>query len=469
MTRKMFFSNITLAVGLVALLAGCASSSFFSEQNKVLAGTHWNAPVPVSSGPALKDARAWWQAWNDPMLFGLIQKALDANTDVQTALADMKAAAALSDAATAELFPTASLSGDASRQHRSGSTTESYAAQAGASWSFSLVGGNIAARRAAAREAMASAFSVEDVKIAVASEVAQNYINWRLAGMKTASARATLRNYEQILEIASWRLKAGLATQTEVDQAHAERNSAAARIPSYEASQTKYKNALARLCVMNASDIADSQGEKIPTLPASLVVSIPAQTLQQRPDMRAAEYAVLAASDRLYEARSQWFPTLKITGNLGTQAAAIGALGASGTGIAALVGALSMPLWNWNEQVLAGKQKETALEKAQISYTATLVKALEETENALTGIHAAQKRQEDLSQALLSAESAAALALAQYKAGLEDYQTVLSTERSVISSRETIEENKADLAMQYVKLFTALGGGYQVPQSDSNL
>ena len=220
---------------------------------------------------------------------------------------------------------------------------------------------------------------------------------------------------------------------------------------------------------MNASDIADSQGEKIPTLPASLVVSIPAQTLQQRPDMRAAEYAVLAASDRLYEARSQWFPTLKITGNLGTQAAAIGALGASGTGIAALVGALSMPLWNWNEQVLAGKQKETALEKAQISYTATLVKALEETENALTGIHAAQKRQEDLSQALLSAESAAALALAQYKAGLEDYQTVLSTERSVISSRETIEENKADLATQYVKLFTALGGGYQVPQSDSNL
>ena len=220
--------------------------------------------------------------------------------------------------------------------------------------------------------------------------------------------------------------------------------------------------------MINVADIADPQEETIPTSPASLAVLIPAQTLQQRPDMRAAEYTVLAASDRLYEARSQWFPTLKITGNLGTQAATIGALGASGTGIAALVGALSMPLWNWNEQVLAGKQKETALEKAQISYTATLVKALEETENALTGISAAQKRQENLSQALASAESAAALALAQYKAGLEDYQTVLSTERSVISSRETLEENKADLATQYVKLFTALGGGYKAPQSDSN-
>lgn len=468
MTRKRLFSNITLAVGLVALLAGCASSPLFSEQDKALAGTHWKAPVPVSGGPAIEDARTWWQAWNDPALFGLIQKALNANTDVRTALADMKAAAALSDAATADLFPTASLSGDASRQRRSGTTTESYGLQAGVSWSFSLVGGNIAARRAAAREAMASALSVEDTKIAVASEVAQNYVNWRLARVKTASARRALKNYEQVLEIASWRLKAGLATQTEVDQARSERNSAAAKIPSYEASQTKYKNALARLCVMNVSDIVDPQEETIPTSPASLAVLIPAQTLQQRPDMRAAEYAVLAASDRLYEARSQWFPTLKITGNLGTQAATIGALGASGTGIAALVGALSMPLWNWNEQVLAGKQKETALEKAQISYTATLVKALEETENALTGISAAQKRQENLSQALASAESAAALALAQYEAGLEDYQTVLSTERSVISSRETLEENKADLATQYVKLFTALGGGYKTPQSDSN-
>lgn len=469
MTHVRLFSKITLAVGLAALLSACANPVVFTPEDKALAGTSWNAPIPTSRGPSTDDAYAWWQAWNDSVLLGLIQKALESNTDVRTALADMKAAAALSDAATAELFPTASLSGDASRQHRSGSTTENYSAQAGAAWSFSLVGGNVAARRAASREAMASALSVQDTKIAVASEVAQNYINWRLARVKTTSARQTLENCEQVFEIASWRLRAGLATQTEVDQARSERDSAAARIPAYEASETKYKNALARLCVMNVSEIADPQTDGIPLAPASLVVKIPAETLQQRPDMRAAEYAVLAASDRLYEARSQWFPTLKLTGNFGTQAATIGALGASGTGIAALVGALSMPLWNWSEQVLAGKQKETALEKARIAYTATLVKALEETENALTGIDAAGKRQENLSRALEAAESAAALARAQYKAGLEDYQTVLSAQRTAISARETVEENKADCATYYVKLFTALGGGYPSfkTQSDS--
>ena len=74
MTRKRLFSNITLAVGLVALLAGCASSPLFSEQDKALAGTHWKAPVPVSGGPTIEDARTWWQAWNDPALFALIQK-----------------------------------------------------------------------------------------------------------------------------------------------------------------------------------------------------------------------------------------------------------------------------------------------------------------------------------------------------------------------------------------------------------
>ncbi len=468
MTHVKFFSKFAAAATVTVLLTACANPALFTEQNKAIAGTHWNAPIPVSAGPVIKEAQNWWQAWNDPILFNLIRKAMDANTDVKTALADMKAAAALSDAATAELFPTASLSGNASRQRSSGETTESYGVQAGVAWSFSLAGGNIAARRAAAREAMASAMTLEDTKIAVASEVAQNYINWRLARVKTASARETLANCEQVLDVASWRLKAGLAMQTEVDQALSERNAAAARIPTYEASEVKYKNALARLCLINASEIAEPEDDVLPVAPASLVVRIPAQTLQQRPDMRAAEYAVLAASDRLYEARSQWFPTLKLTGNFGTQAAAIGALGASGTGIAALVGALSMPLWNWNEQVLAGKQKETALEKAQISYAATLVKALEETENALTGIDAACKRQKNLSEALQAAESAATLALYQYKAGLEDYQTVLNTERSVISARETLQENQADLATYYVKLFTALGGGYQSAETTNN-
>ena len=463
---KFSKSIVTLAVtGL--FLSGCASSFQMTDIEQKAIGTSWNAQVPSSLAPSLKETRTWWESWNHPELTRLIDKALEANADIQVAFSNLKAAAALSDEATANLFPSASLSADASRERRNSKTSESYSADGSITWSFSLAGGNIAARRAANREAVSSAMTLEDTKIAVASEVAQNYINLKLAEVKLAIAQKNAQNYAELSKIAHWRLLAGLATQTEVDQADSNRDLAKAQIPVSESAIAKYRNAIARLCVVNASEIDGASGVIVPEAPSNIAVSIPADTLRQRPDMRAAQYGVLAAYDRVYEAKTKWFPTLRLSGNLGTQAATIGALGASGTGIAALVGALSMPLFNWGDQVSNVTQKEAALDKAKANYTATLVGALEETENALEGINAAEKRTQDLKKALEVSQRAADLAQTQYQAGLADYQTVLNAQRTLFSAQETFESNKADRSTNYIKLFTALGGGWKAPEEDS--
>ncbi len=463
------FSKTLVALAAVSLLlTGCATSLQMTEAEQKALGTSWNASLPVSQAPTVEDAKAWWASWEDPELTRLINLALEANADIRVAMANLKAAAALSDEATANLFPNASLSGEASRSRKENKTTENYSAGGSVTWSFSLVGGNIAAQRAANREAMASAMSLEDTKIAVASEVAQNYVNLKLAQMKLAIAKKTAQNYTELSEIARWRLAAGLATQTEVDQADSSRDLAKAQIPVSESSIAKYRNALARLCVINASEVEKTSSSSIPEAPSNIAVSVPADTLRQRPDMRSAEYSVLAAYDRVYEAKTKWFPSLKLSGNLGTQAATIGALGASGTGIAALVGALSMPLFNWADQVSTVAQKEASLDKAKANYTATLVKALEETENALEGISASEKRTEDLKKAVALSQSAADLAQIQYEAGLTDFQTVLNTQRTLFSAEETFESNKADRSTNYIKLFTALGGGWKAPKEEES-
>ncbi len=463
------FSKTLVALAVVTLLVtGCATSLQMTEVEQKAVGTSWNASLPTSASPSVEDAKAWWASWNDPELTRLINIALEANTDIRVAMANLKAAAALSDEATANLFPNASLSGEASRSRKENKTTENYSAGGSVTWSFSLVGGNIAAQRAANREAMASAMSLEDTKIAVASEVAQNYVNLKLAEVKLAIAKKTAQNYTDLSEIARWRLAAGLATQTEVDQADSSRDLAKAQIPVSESSIAKYRNALARLCVINASEVEKTSSAAIPEAPSNIAVSVPADTLRQRPDMRSAEYSVLAAYDRVYEAKTKWFPSLKLSGNLGTQAATIGALGASGTGIAALVGALSMPLFNWADQVSTVTQKEASLDKAKANYTATLVKALEETENALEGISASEKRAEDLKKALAVSQSAADLAQIQYEAGLTDFQTVLNTQRTLFSAEETYQSNKADRSTNYIKLFTALGGGWKAPKEEES-
>lgn len=443
-----------------ALLTGCAGNEAFLAQQESITPQSWVAGVPVLESVPHGTAD-WWQAWHNPELTALIERADRANTDILTALANLRSAAALADEATSALFPTLDLSAKGSSTRANNRTTESYQAGASYNWSLSLAGGNIAAKRAARHEAMAAHLTLEDTRILVAGEVAQNYVALALAHVKKEIAEKTLDNYRRALEIARWNNEAGLTDRTELEQAFSNMQQARASIPLMDQSIAKYRNALARLTGQSAADIRLTSVDTVPSAPMTLAVALPADTLRQRPDMRAAQMSLAAASERVYQARSQWFPQLSISGNLGTQAATISALGASGTGLVTLIGALSMPLLNWGEQVSATEQKLAALDKARAQYTATLVGALEETENALTAIRTAQTRESALALARTSAETAADLAMQQYRAGLVDYQTVLSTQRTLLSAREGYQSNKADLANGLITLYRALGGGWK--------
>lgn len=463
-TAKISMIKPALVAVIGALvLSGCASNTEWLAAQNEMTPQEWSSTMPQLTAATLEANRNWWQAWDNEELQALLTKAYEANTDILTARANLRSAAALADDATAALFPTLGLSAQGSGSRRNNTDTESYQAQGQLSWSISLAGGNIAAQRAANYEAMASAMTLEDTRITVASEVAQNYVNLRLAYVKKRIAQMTLENYQQAHEIAKWNYEAGLSDSTEVEQAVSNVETARAAIPLIDLSIVQYRNALARLTGQAAETLKVAETTTVPAAPMSLAVSVPAQTLKNRPDMRAAELSLSAVSDRVYEARSQWFPTLSITGNLGTQAATIGALGASGTGIAALIGALSMPIFNWGQQVTATEQQLANLDKARADYSATLLKALEETENSLTMISVSQRREAALQAALIAAESAAELAMQQYRAGLTDYQTVLNTQRSLFSARESWQSNKADLATGLIDLYRALGGGWMPP------
>lgn len=463
---------LALTVSVVLMLSGCASTELLAPADEAVVGSAWNADVGVSLSDELPAvARSeWWKAWKDAELSALVDRAMAESTDVRTALANLKTAAASVDQATADLFPTLKLGADGSRTHRENQgTTENWSAEASGSWSISLLGGNLAVRRAARYEAMASLLTLEDVKNAVAAEAASDYVALKLAFVKRRIAEATLKNYEEAGHIARWRFEAGLSDQSEVDQAVSNREGARAALALTEKSIAQYKNALARLTVQNAADIRVTDDGLVPTAPLNLAVAVPAEMLKNRPDLRAAQLTVVAASERVYKAKTQWFPSLSLSGNIGTQAATIGTLGASGTGIAALAGALSMPLLNWGDHVTAAKEAEASLEKARSTYLATLLKALEETENALTAIQTAQTRTAPLTIALSAAESAADLTMKSYRAGLVDYQNVLNTQRSLLTARENARTNEADMASALITLYTALGGAWEATEAEQQL
>ena len=138
------------------------------------------------------------------------------------------------------------------------------------------------------------------------------------------------------------------------------------------------------------------------------------------------------------------------------------ALGASGTGIASLIGALSVPILNWGSLIAGEEEAAAALDRAQANYVGVLLDALEETDNALSGISHSERRQENLRSAVLHARSAEMLARQEYEAGIGDYTMLLSTQRSLLSSQESELSNRAERANNYILLYRAIGGGWAV-------
>ena len=460
---------LIMTVSGVLVLTGCAVEPVvLSQKQSELIASTWSYGEGTEEAKALRQPPdKWWAAWHDESLTYLVKATLENNTDIAQAQANLRAAQASLLSTTSALFPSASLGADASRNRRNHSSTDSFSADASAAWSFSFGGRDVSARRAAQASAHASELSLEDTKSAMTSEVALTYVNLRLAQIRLNIAKQSVRSYEEAKNLTQWRYQAGLVSATDYEQANAQFENAKANIATNMHNILQYETALSRLTVLPLQKIQDLPAGDIPTPPADLAVSIPADVISLRPGVLAAQETVRAAMENVRVAQADFLPTLSLSGSIGTAAATVGALGASGTGIGALVGALSMPFLNWGDVVAGTETQKATLDRAQAQYTETLVGALEETENALSGIRSSAAKKMSLRTATDSSQLAAQLALQQYSSGLEDYQTVLTTQRSWLTAQDNEVSNQADWAIAHIDLYRALGGGW-VPEENRN-
>lgn len=440
MTNPLTMKRSVLGLLIGALfLSGCAvQMPDMKTMAEEAAPGAWSVSIETQA-PA--DPAEFWQSWNDPKLSALVEKARSANADVLTALASLRTARAGLSEAQHALFPEATIGGDASHRHADGGSSDSFSASADMKWSWNLAGADLSNETARRYEALASEISVADAQALVEAETAQAYINLRSTQVLLQIAEDTVRNYEESAEIAGWRAGAGLSSASEAEDALSQVASARAAIPQLKATEATYRNALARL------------------------TTIPAETLMKRPDIRSAQASLLAAGADLRSARESYFPTLSLSGSLGTQAATLGALGASGTGIASLIGALSMPVLNWGSLAAQEERAAASLDKAKANYLSVIVKALEETDNALNGIRSAQDRTALLRTALQHTEKTYELTGLEYRSGIGDYSMLLEAQQRLLTLRESVTNNMTELSLQHVKLYRALGGAWKAQES----
>lgn len=469
----MRFVASTTLISLAVLLSACA------------VGPDYRAPDTAVSEFARADAAdvvaepfeaAWWEQFGDPILSTLVERALANDLDLQIAAARVDEARALSRATRRGRWPgtTVELARDERRAQQPGFTTErieaeSYESGIATFWELDLFGRVRRSVEAAEAETQAAEGDLQAAQVLVAAEVAATYLELRGAQKRLEVAQANRDSQRETLELTQIRLDLGRGTELDVASAAARLAATEAGIPPLVAAEAAAAHRLSVL-IGEPPGTLDSElaaREIVPRL-TTLAVGSPESLLRRRPDIRAAERALAAAVARVGVAHADLFPRLTLSGFIGFIAGDADALGESTSRAWSITPVLAWAGFTGERALLVAA--EARADGALAAYRRTVLRALEETENAFV-IYGQNRRRLVAAVAQVDASRRAAeLARIQYREGALDFLRLLDAERTVLEAEDAVAAAETDLNTSVVLIYKALGGGWEVapnPQLNS--
>lgn len=454
-----------LALVLAALLSGCAAIKPSSDAlPPTPVPTEWSTSTPYA--PATANATslaAWWEGFQDEQLTALVTQSLQANTDIRTAQATLQQARALRDVSAAGLGPRVNTSASAQRS-KSGDIQTGNLFQAGldASWEPDVFGGSRSALNASDADVRAATASLGNVQVSLAAEVALAYLQLRGLQAQRLIAQGSVAAQRETLQLTRWRAQAGLASSLDVEQGIAASEQTAAQIPVFDTGTAQAASSLAVLTGQSPGVLrsALANAAPVPQAADTLALAFPAETLRQRPDVRAAEDRISAALARVAQADAARYPGFQLSGSLGLRALTLGTLTGGGSVANALLASVSVPLFDGGAARAQVRVQQAALEQARLAYEATVLVALKDVEDALVSLQGNRERLARLQAAADAAGNADLLARQRYASGLIDFRAVLETQRTLLSTQDSVESTRASLSADHVRLYKALGGGW---------
>jgi NodT family efflux transporter outer membrane factor (OMF) lipoprotein len=460
------------------------------------AGPDYKAPQPAALGvPATyygqsgstpvdqAELATWWTRLNDPALSGLIDEAIAGNLDIVQAQARLRQARESLRQANAAFLPQVNASGSGGRNYSSagggtrvvdgnvvssgsGKWSSSYSLGANASWQIDLFGELSRSAEAARADLVASGYDLANVRMTIIAELVTNYVQARQAQAQLRIARETQAIQRDNYNIANWRLQAGLVSSLDEQQARAQLAQTNATIPQLEASLRGSLNRIAVLTGQAPGEATRMTPAPIPVASANIATGIPADTLRQRPDVRSAERALAAASARIGVAQAQLYPSLGISGNIGTNATSFSNLFDLITG--SVFANVAQLIFDGGRLASQVRSQRAATDAAFAAYKQSVLTALEDVENAMASLTSARQRAAEFRIAFEASNNTAILARSQYQAGLIDFQTLSTSETTLLNARNSLAAAQADEVLAIAQLYNALGGGWQNMENRPN-
>lgn len=466
---------LRIPVGLLALggvLSGCAVEKE-KWKDGVEVPAEWRAKGEAKGALNTGSLRQWWKRFNDPVLDSLIGQALAASPDVKTALARITESRGERSVQLASLWPTITGNTSDRIQRRDEQSTglvtrsETYNLSADMSWQIDLFGRQMQNVQAATQDVAQTVQNYYAAQVTLTADVAAAYITLRGAQAQLEVVQRNVATRSDTTDITRWKQEAGISDMLEMQQAVSTLEQARASIPTIEKTIAETKNQLAVLCGQTPGRLDGllARSKALPRVPGKITTGIPAEALNNRPDVQGAVNGVLAAYYRKNAAVLERLPTIDLSGSLGLEALRTGTIfspeSAARTLAGSLMASLAQPIFEGGRITANIRISEAQKKEAIYSYESTVLTALSEVENALVAIRRITERLEVLKKSDAAASEASELATRQYEAGEVDLLTVLEVQRTQLSVEEARALAETDQLNSYVQLYKALGGGWQ--------
>jgi NodT family efflux transporter outer membrane factor (OMF) lipoprotein len=467
------FALRTLALAaLAAGPSGCLVGPSFGRPGSHLA-TGWTSEDQASVRTDAGVPDRWWEVFGDPVIVDLVDAAYAQNLTLQSAGLRVVQAQARRAITIGSLFP--------QRQDLFGSytrTTISKSAPGGnipdrhlgdfqvgldAAWEIDLWGKFRRAIEASDADLLAAIATYDDVLVSLVGEVASTYLTIRTLDERLAVAADNVRVQQESLDIARVRFEAGGTSELDVQQAATLLHDTEASIPQLEILRVNAVDSLCVLLGVPPQDLAGRLGTApghIPSVPPEVTIGIPADLLERRPDVRAAELRAAAQSARIGVASAELLPAFQISGTLGLSAESAAKL-FEGRSFEAVAGpAITWPVLNYGRLINDVRLQDATFQQLATDYANAVLVAQQEVQDSLAGYVSGTERVARLAEAVAAANRAVELSRIQYREGATDFTSVLNSQQSKLREDDQLVNERGLLALRVVALYKALGGGW---------
>ena len=464
--RRILSVLLPLCCVCLLLQAGCTVGPDYKPQD-ANAPANWvgtkNAASPDTT------LLEWWTEFNDVNLTSLIERAMKSNLDLRQAEERIRQARAASGVAGAGFWPTADVTGSATRSGTGTKKSNLFKTGLDAAWELDIFGGTRRNIEAAEADIRASIEDRRDVLVTLVSELAINYVQLRGYQQEIIIAQNNLKAQQQSTEVVHKRYEGGFVSALDVANADARVATTMSQIPLIETSaqQTIY-NISVLLGQEPASLLEElSPASSIPLTPPEVPAGLPSDMLRRRPDIRRAEAQIHSAIAQIGVATADLFPKFNLAGDIGVSASKLGDIRWNQRSWSFGPSA-SWEIFNAG-RVSSNIEVQKALQQqAVLTYKKAVLTAIQDVENALIAYTNEQEHHKALIDAVAANRKAVDLATQLYVEGQTDFLSVLDAQRSLYNSEDSLVQSTRNLSTDLISLYKALGGGWDSKSPDSD-